>query len=61
MDWIRYADDIVPIRLKALLQEPDDIDEQAIRESRDPFELSQMQFGIMNPPLMEDPEDLHIS
>jgi hypothetical protein len=27
MDWIRYADDIVPIRLKALLQEPDDIDE----------------------------------
>ena len=31
MDWIRYADDIVPIRLKALLQEPDYIDDEHAR------------------------------
>ena len=33
-DWLRNADDLFPIRLKALLQEPDDIDEKTRERAR---------------------------
>jgi hypothetical protein len=50
-DWIRNADDIVPIRLKALLQEPDAIDEQTRErariqiEQRDEYEALEAAIG----------------